>query len=35
MNHTQKMKNADYIIKNNGNNTSLKDEVQNILDQLY
>ena len=32
---TEKLKFADYIIKNNGNRTSLKNEVRNILDQLY
>ena len=35
MSDTEKMKYADYIIKNNGNRTSLKNEVQNIIDQLF
>ena len=35
MSDTEKLKYADYIIKNNGNRTSLKNEVQNIIDQLF
>ena len=35
MSDTEKLKYAHYIIKNNGNRTSLKNEVQNIIDQLY
>ena len=35
MSETEKLKYADYIIKNNGNRTSLKNEVQNIIDQLF
>ena len=35
MSDSEKLKYADYIIKNNGNRTSLKNEVQNIIDQLF
>ena len=35
MSETEKLKYADYIIKNNGNRISLKNEVQNIIDQLF